>query len=190
MSCLRNLYLFAHGGVQHMLRCLFALFFLVLCALCCQFLWVVYSWLLLLFSLTFIQGECVYFSNLHNWFRLFMWRINTWYEFTEYLPKKILSVPFIRFHLCKRKDIQLNVLKWSLHDSWTKSCLQIDLQLQYNGIFSYLLMWVEECYIIVYSILSLLTNVLSSWRQWFSITPLPGKKASFIQYNVTLFYSH
>jgi hypothetical protein len=48
------------------------------------------------------------------------------------------------------KDIQLNVLKWSLHDSWTKSCLQIDLQLQYNGIFSYLLMWVEECYIILY----------------------------------------
>jgi hypothetical protein len=43
MSYLRNLYLFAHGGVQHMLRCLFALFFLVLYALCCQFLWVVYS---------------------------------------------------------------------------------------------------------------------------------------------------
>jgi hypothetical protein len=38
MSYLRDLYLFANSGVQHIL--LFALFVFVLCALCCQYLWI------------------------------------------------------------------------------------------------------------------------------------------------------
>jgi hypothetical protein len=29
--------LFAHSGVQHILCCVFAFFFFVLCTLCCQF---------------------------------------------------------------------------------------------------------------------------------------------------------
>ena len=39
--CLRCLCLFTCGGVQHMLRCVFVLFFFVLCTLCCQLLWIV-----------------------------------------------------------------------------------------------------------------------------------------------------
>ena len=45
MSYLRYLCLFAHSGVQHILCCVFVLFFFVLCILCCQFLWIVYFWL-------------------------------------------------------------------------------------------------------------------------------------------------
>jgi len=41
MSYLRYLCLFAHSDVQHILCCVFALFFFVLCTLCYQFLWVV-----------------------------------------------------------------------------------------------------------------------------------------------------
>ena len=39
---LRYLYLFGYGGLQHMLCCVFALFFFVLCTLCYQFLWIVF----------------------------------------------------------------------------------------------------------------------------------------------------
>ena len=34
-----------YSGVQHMLCCVFVLFFFVLCTLCCQFLWIVHFWL-------------------------------------------------------------------------------------------------------------------------------------------------
>ena len=40
MSYLRLLCLFVYCDVQHILGCVF-LFFFVLCALCCQFLWIV-----------------------------------------------------------------------------------------------------------------------------------------------------
>ena len=53
-SYLRHLCLLAHSGVQRILCCVFALFFLVLCAMCCQFLWIVHFWLPLQYSLTFI----------------------------------------------------------------------------------------------------------------------------------------
>ena len=33
--------LFVYRGVQHILCCVFVLFFFVLCTLCCQFLWIV-----------------------------------------------------------------------------------------------------------------------------------------------------
>jgi hypothetical protein len=33
--------LFAHSGLQHILCCVFYLFYFVLCTLCCQFLWLV-----------------------------------------------------------------------------------------------------------------------------------------------------
>ena len=42
MSNLCYLCLFVHSGVQHILCCMFALFFFVLCILCCQFLWIVF----------------------------------------------------------------------------------------------------------------------------------------------------
>ena len=37
--------IFAHSGVQHILCCVFVLFFFVLCTLCCHVFWIVLSWL-------------------------------------------------------------------------------------------------------------------------------------------------
>ena len=42
MSYVRYLCLLAHSGVQHILCCVFVLFFLVLCTLYCQFRWIVH----------------------------------------------------------------------------------------------------------------------------------------------------
>ena len=55
MSYLCYLCLFSHSGVQHILCFVFALFFIVLCTLYCQFLWIVLFWLPLRirYSLTF-----------------------------------------------------------------------------------------------------------------------------------------
>jgi hypothetical protein len=41
MSYLRDLRLFVHSGVQHILCYVFVLLFVVLCTLCWQFLWIV-----------------------------------------------------------------------------------------------------------------------------------------------------
>ena len=54
MSYLRYLCLLAHSGIQYILCYVFDLFFFVLCDLCCQFLWIVYFRVPLLYSLTFI----------------------------------------------------------------------------------------------------------------------------------------
>ena len=55
MYYLRYLCLFAHSDVQHILSCVFVLFFFVLCNLCSQFLWIINFFLLpLRYSLTFI----------------------------------------------------------------------------------------------------------------------------------------
>ena len=85
MSCLRCLCLFSYSGVQHILCCVFALFFFVLCTLCCQFLLVVLFWLPLRYSLTFILSyplvclfddkiclnECILETNLNISLRSF-----------------------------------------------------------------------------------------------------------------------
>jgi len=39
---LHYLLLFVYSGVEHILCCVFVLFFFVLCTLCCQFLWIVF----------------------------------------------------------------------------------------------------------------------------------------------------
>ena len=60
-------------GVQHILCCVFDLFFFVLCALCCRFLWIVHFWLLpLQYSLTFNFFQLYYgeFINLLNFDRI------------------------------------------------------------------------------------------------------------------------
>jgi hypothetical protein len=99
MSYLRYLCLLAQSGVQHILCCVFVLFFfalctqfcqllwivylfslplrysltfiLVLCALCCQFLWIVHFWLPLRYSLTFILVLCTLCC-------LFLWIVHFW----------------------------------------------------------------------------------------------------------------
>jgi len=55
MSYLRYLCLFAHSVVQHILCCVFDLFFFVLCTLCCQFLRIVNFWLPLQFFFMLIH---------------------------------------------------------------------------------------------------------------------------------------
>jgi len=54
MSYLRYLCFLTCSGVQHILCCVFVLFFFVLCALCCQFLSIVHFWSSLRYTLTFI----------------------------------------------------------------------------------------------------------------------------------------
>ena len=64
MSYLHYLCLLAHSRVQQILCCVFVLFVFVLCAQCCQFLWIVHSWLLLRFPQTFI---CSCYSLVFSW---------------------------------------------------------------------------------------------------------------------------
>jgi hypothetical protein len=67
MSYLRYLWLFTYSGVQHILCCVIALFFFVLCALCCQFLWIVHFRLSLQYSLMFVYGDkLIMFLKLSN----------------------------------------------------------------------------------------------------------------------------
>ena len=49
--------LFAHNGFQHILCCVFVLFFFISCTLCCQFLWIVHFWLPIRYSLTFTYNK-------------------------------------------------------------------------------------------------------------------------------------
>jgi hypothetical protein len=49
-------FIYAHSDVQHILFWVFALFFVVLCTLCCQFLCIVLFWWPLRYSLTFIHS--------------------------------------------------------------------------------------------------------------------------------------
>ena len=59
MSYFRYLCLFAYSGVQHILCCVFVLFFFALCILCCKFLWLVHLWWPIRYFPTFII--------LYNW---------------------------------------------------------------------------------------------------------------------------
>jgi hypothetical protein len=52
---LRYMCFLVDSSVQHILCCVFGLFFVVLCKLCCQFLWIVHFRLPLWYSLTFID---------------------------------------------------------------------------------------------------------------------------------------
>ena len=72
MSYLRCLCLLAYtgSGVQHILCCVFVLSFLILCTLCCQFLWTVgiRSWLPLRYYLTFMgEDNLIFRSTWCNW---------------------------------------------------------------------------------------------------------------------------
>jgi hypothetical protein len=50
MSYLRYLCFLVYSGVQHILCCIFVLFYFVLCTPYCQFLWIVHFWLPLRYS--------------------------------------------------------------------------------------------------------------------------------------------
>ena len=74
MPYLRYLCLFTYSGVQHILCCVFVLFFFVLCTLCCQVLWIVHLWLAFRCSLTFIlyifrlSLNCIGFNGVNTIF--------------------------------------------------------------------------------------------------------------------------
>ena len=59
MSYLYYLCLSAHSGVQHILCCVFVLFFFVLCILCCQFVWIVH------FLIATLVVSNVYLSQIY-----------------------------------------------------------------------------------------------------------------------------
>jgi len=59
MSYLRYLCVLAYSGVQHILWCVFALFVVIMCTLCCQFLWIVNFVLSRQYSLTFISCKII-----------------------------------------------------------------------------------------------------------------------------------
>jgi hypothetical protein len=67
---LRYLCLFVYSGVQHILCCVFDLFFFVLYTLCCQFLWFVLFWLPHRYSLAFI--ESLYLFQILIWEKFLM----------------------------------------------------------------------------------------------------------------------
>jgi hypothetical protein len=67
MSCLRCLCFFVHSGLQHILCCVFVLFFFVLCTLCFKFLWIVNFWLPLWYSLTFICSNTSQILTTEYW---------------------------------------------------------------------------------------------------------------------------
>ena len=62
MSYLRYLCLIAHSGVQHILCCVFVLFFFVLYTLGCQFLWIVF-----LFISSSVFSNVYLVGKLLNW---------------------------------------------------------------------------------------------------------------------------
>ena len=64
MSCLRYLCLFEYSGVPHLLRCVFALFVFVFCALCYRLLWIVHFWFSIRCSLMFIDFSFCYCKTL------------------------------------------------------------------------------------------------------------------------------
>ena len=70
ISYLRYLYLFRYGGLQHMLCCVFALFFFILCTQCCQFLWIVHFCLALQYFLIVCLQSVDGISDLGDPFRM------------------------------------------------------------------------------------------------------------------------
>ena len=66
MPYVRCLSLLGDSGVQSILCYVFALFFFVLCTLCCHFLWIVHCWLTLRYSLTFSGGSGWKRNHIHR----------------------------------------------------------------------------------------------------------------------------
>ena len=66
MPFLRCLCLYAVSGVLIFLCYVFALFFIVLCTLCCQFLWIVHCWLTLRYYLTLSGGSGSKRKHVHR----------------------------------------------------------------------------------------------------------------------------
>ena len=63
MSYLRYLCVLTYSGVQHILGCVFVLFFVVFRILCCQFIWIVHFGLPLWYYLSFIYIDVAVYND-------------------------------------------------------------------------------------------------------------------------------
>jgi hypothetical protein len=87
MSWLRNLCLFTHSGVQHILCCGFVFSLFILCTLCCQFLWIIHFDCPFGILLTFIYNKApknltkyiVNFTNTCNYYTYILFMYLFWY---------------------------------------------------------------------------------------------------------------
>jgi hypothetical protein len=103
MSYLCYVCLFAYSGIQHILLCcVFVLFVIVLCAQCCQRLWMVHSSLLLRLSLTFMYQPLPRMKiTFHNSYVTLEFEdcVQTIYSVTIFLNTELLSLnKRIRLH--------------------------------------------------------------------------------------------
>ena len=96
--------------------CVFALFFFVLCTLCCQFLWIVHFWLSLWYSLMFILYIFVYL--------VFLVKIKNWnYQFMNKIKK---------YRSSAMKKCILHSLTLSLNTSWFEKQKWITMKRKLN----------------------------------------------------------
>jgi hypothetical protein len=97
MSYLSYLHLFAYSGVQHILFCVFVLFFFILCTLCCQFLWIVH----------FLPCKS---SGEQWWWRRWFWskyKVLGWYMYIIPMLLRNCDVFHLKF---RHKETQCNIL--------------------------------------------------------------------------------
>lgn len=75
VRCVYCILLFVVWCPTHIVLCwIFVLFVFGLCTLCCQFIWIVHLWLILRYSLTFINKK----NNLHEWMNVLL---NKWMKY-------------------------------------------------------------------------------------------------------------
>jgi hypothetical protein len=116
LSYLSYLCLLVYIGVQHILCCVFALFFLVLCTLCCQFFWIVH------FLLAQQYFTNVYFKNKFCWFRNPIVQLLLFYLYISAIPIKYIyakgSYWLIQFITSKVLLSPSSILNFSVADDY------------------------------------------------------------------------
>jgi hypothetical protein len=89
--------LFAHSGLQHILCCVFYLFYFVLCTLCCQFLWLV------LFISCIFDPKCnvwrLFLLQEHTMFITFYEIYNAWKSNSKHISLSSTTVCVV-FFIC------------------------------------------------------------------------------------------
>jgi hypothetical protein len=139
LSYFRYLCLFAYSDVQHILYCIFVLFFFVLYNLCCQFLWIVHFVLPLRYSLTFISRigkrqfdwtgkyrlkvtryglDCVKpFINARHIIRMGLGESNKYQIWLQILHFVAMGNKHVRYHQ-KLQNIDDEHVRFSIYSRW------------------------------------------------------------------------
>jgi hypothetical protein len=136
MSYLRYFCSFVYSVVQHILCCVFALFFFVLCTLCCLFLWIILFWLPLWYSHTFI-GTCTSIKKKNkvvglNLFYLSLKTKNT--DFCSFLLlccEHCLNLLMVYVMILRQSMAQMFscLFAKACFTTWIKICVKINLSL-------------------------------------------------------------